>query len=352
MKDNSSPYEGLPNERFWKSGVSAQVPTEVQGIYKRKFEITAEDRIATAGSCFAQHIARQLRLRGYNVIDAEPPPPGLTDADAQRFGYQLYSARFGNIYHTRQLLQMVLEANGEWTPADAVWSNGSRYFDALRPSVEPKGLASADMVRAHRVVHLQRVRAMLQNTDIFVFTLGLTEAWEHRDSGTVYPTAPGTIAGSYDPATHQFKNFGHAEIYGDFLKFRALLKAINPKARFILTVSPVPLTATATDQHILSATTYSKSVLRAVAGQLFDECADVDYFPSYELIATPFSRGMFYQPNLRNVTQAGVDNVMRVFFAEHKNLSQQASRESQSSAPVMSKDDVICEEVLLEAFGK
>jgi hypothetical protein len=150
-----------------------------------------------------------------------------------------------------------------------------------------------------------------------VFTFGLTEGWVHRESGTAYPTAPGTIAGSFDADVYAFKNFTSAEILEDFIKFRALVKEHNPNLRFILTVSPVPLTATASDDHVLVATTYSKSVLRAVAGELYSQFSDVDYFPSYEMIASPFSRAAFYEANLRSVSEEGVEAVMRVFFQEH-----------------------------------
>lgn len=349
MSKQLSPYTGLPPDRFWKSGVSEQVPTEVKDIYRKKFAIKATDRVVTAGSCFAQHISRQLKLRGFNVQNVEPAPPGMTVADANQFGYGLYSARYGNIYHVRQLLQLALEAAGENRPADAVWEKDGRYYDALRPSVEPEGHASADEVRRHRQDHLARVRKLFGNVDVFVFTFGLTEAWVHQESGTVYPVAPGTIAGSYDPAVHAFRNFGFNDIHSDFVQFRALLRRIHPQVRFLVTVSPVPLTATATPHHVLAATTYSKSVLRAVAGQLADEFDDVDYFPSYELIATPFSRAMFYHPNLRSVTQAGVENAMRVFFSEHGSAGSApvAGRPAEGSA-----EDVICEEVLLEAFQK
>ena len=95
------------------------------------------------------------------------------------------------------------------------------------------------------------------------------------------------------------------------------MQAYNPDLRFLVTVSPVPLTATATDEHVLVATTYSKSVLRSVAGALAMEFADIDYVPSYEIIASPWSKGAFYESNLRTVTAEGVSSVMRVFFAEH-----------------------------------
>src|ERR1700721_1207571 len=105
----ASPYEDLPPNRFWKTGVSAQHPLTVEDLYRRKFDIHRTDRIATAGSCFAQHIARHLRAKGYAVIDAEPAPSVLPDAMAQQFGYRMYSGRYGNIYTARQLLQLLLE---------------------------------------------------------------------------------------------------------------------------------------------------------------------------------------------------------------------------------------------------
>jgi hypothetical protein len=84
--------------------------------------------------------------------------------------------------------------------------------------------------------------------------------------------------------------------------------------RFLLTVSPVPLTATAGGQHVITATTQSKSVLRAVAGEMAATHDFVDYFPSYEIITSPVFGGRFYAPNRRSVEPAGVDHVMRCFF--------------------------------------
>lgn len=219
----------------------------------------------------------------------------------------------------------------------------------MRPSVEPQGLDSPEEVAAHREQHLQAVRRMFEQMDLFIFTLGLTEGWVHTETGEAYPTAPGTIAGSYDPAVFTFKNFRASEIRADFEAFRDLIKRHNPDVRFLLTVSPVPLTATATNSHVLAATTYSKSVLRAVAGELSEDHDDIDYFPSYEIIASPFSRGFFYSPNLRSVEPQGVNSVMRVFFDQHPPVQIHAPA---AAAKVEDEDDdVRCEEALLEAFA-
>jgi hypothetical protein len=342
------PYRDGRKTRFWKTGASETDPSTITDLYKPKFRVTRDIRIATAGSCFAQHIGRRLRNRNFNVLDYEPKPEAISDKIAAEYGYGIYSARYGNIYLVRQLLQLAKEALGKDTRSDILWTKDGKFYDALRPGVEPEGLSSADEMLAHRAHHLKAVQKILHDAEIFIFTLGLTEGWLHR-SGTVYPTAPGTVAGSYDPTVHTFKNFTFQEILDDFLAFRELARSINPGIRFLLTVSPVPLTATATNDHVLVATTYSKAVLRAVAGQLCQDYPDIDYFPSYELIATHWSKGQFFEPNLRNVSPEGVHAAMRTFFA-----AQEGGKVVPLKRPRQkrSRDDEVCEEAMLEAFNK
>lgn len=341
----NNPYKGLPRRAFWKTGVQQQRPDTVQDLYTRKFDIAATDRVATAGSCFAQHIAKRMRHSGYSVLDVEPAPRGMSELHKTAFGYGIYSARYGNIYTVRQLLQLVQECRGRFEPANIAWEKNGRWYDALRPGVEPSGHSSAEEVILHRNSHLRQVRGLLKQTDVFVFTFGLTEGWIHSESGTVYPSAPGVMAGSFDPAIYSFKNFNYEEILADFILVRRILQKINPNMRFIITVSPVPLAATASGGHVLVSTVYSKSVLRAVAGTLASRFSDVDYFPSYEIIASSFSGGRFYEEDQRNVRSEGVDSVMKVFFSAHPPLV------AEKSARKASNDDVVCEEALLEAFG-
>jgi GSCFA family len=349
----ASPYRNRPRRSFWRFAVAsgAAVPPD---LYFKRFDITRDHKIAAAGSCFAQHIFSNLVRRGYSVIDTEPRPKSLSADAARSFGYFLYSARYGNIYTARQMLQLAQECFGLFKPADIVWTKGSRFYDAMRPSVEPYGLDSAEEVHAHRADHIRRVREMLTTADVLIFTLGLTETWIHTASGTVYPTAPETLAGQYDPQIHSFKNFSYDEVLQDLVALRQLLKEHNPGLRFFFTVSPVPLAATASDQHALVATMYSKSVLRAAAGALYAQFEDVDYFPSYEIIATPFVGPLFYDSDLREVKPEGVATVMKVFFAAHAEASAETAKappkpECKSQKEI--QEAVVCEEKLLEAFA-
>ena len=269
------PYQDLPARAFWKTGVAAANPLALGDLYEPKFAL-AGARIATAGSCFAQHIGRHLRERGFAFLDVEPAPAGLAPAERPRFGYGLYSARYGNVYSARQLRQLFERAAGSFVPRESVWQRDGRFYDPFRPSIEPDGFATAEAVAASRRAHLGRVAGLLAETDVFCFTFGLTEAWVDRADGAVFPTCPGVIAGDFDEARFAFHDFGYEEVLADVEAFIAIARKANPAMRFLFTVSPVPLTATASGAHVLTATVHAKSVLRAVAGELADRHDFVD----------------------------------------------------------------------------
>lgn len=347
-----SPYTNLPANAFWRSGVANRHPATFPGFYTPKFPIKRRMKIATAGSCFAQHVGRSLRQAGFNVIDTERAPTIIPAALAQNYGFGLYSARYGNLYTVRQLLQLWREATLRIEPALPVWQRDNRFYDAQRPGLEPGGFASAQDVLAHRALHLTAVRAAFSAADVIVFTFGLTETWLHTATGTVYPTCPGTIAGSYDPDIFSFHNCGFAEICKQFARFRDFMMALNPKVRFVVTVSPVPLTATASGQHVEVATAYSKAVLRAACGKLAQDFANVDYFPSYEIITSQKNAARYYNENLREVTPEGVAVAMAAFLAAHGIEGLATTDEPPPPAAPISNDpdSLICEDALLQAF--
>lgn len=348
----ASPYTGLPERAFWRSAVAARAPLDPGDLYVPRFTISRQNKIATAGSCFAQHIGRALRGAAFNVLDCEHAPADLDRDEAEARGYGLFSARYGNIYTARQLLQVLREAEGKVRPSVPVWERNGRFFDAQRPGILPGGQSSEAAVLADRESHLAALRGLFRELDVFVFTFGLTEAWVHRASETVYPTAPGTIAGHHDPSVFAFKNFDVAEVLADFEAFRAALLQINPGVRFLVTVSPVPLTATATGMHVEVATAYSKATLRAVCGMLVARHADIDYFPSYELITSQNARGVYFEPNLRNVSTPGVAAAMKLFMTAHG-----IGAAPQRVGPDPGDDagdehaNTQCEDALLEAFA-
>lgn len=93
----------------------------------------------------------------------------------------------------------------------------------------------------------------------------------------------------------------------------------------------------------------SKSILRAVAGQIATIRGYVDYFPSYELINSPAFGGIFFDPNKRTVSRHGVRFVMDSFFSC---MTGKFGQHTQSKGHPGDASDAICEEELLGAFGK
>jgi len=328
-----TPYDDLPAGSFWRPAVAERAPLQIDQLWTPKFPIAPRDRTVTAGSCFAQHIGRALAARGYSWIDAEPAPAGLPEAERGRHHYGTFSFRTGNIYTTNMLAQWLDWAFGDTPPPEDLWEKDGRFFDPFRPAVEPGGFVSREDALASRAVTLAAIRRAVTQADVFVFTLGLTEAWRHSRSGVEYAICPGTLAGKFRPRFHRFVNHGHDAVLGRMRDALAMLRAQNPALRVLLTVSPVPLTATASGVHVLAATSYSKSVLRAVAGTLAEEDPGTDYFPSYEIITGIPFRSMFHAANLRSVLPEGVDFVMDSFFADQARVFGDA-REGGPGAPL------------------
>ena len=351
----NNPYKSQPPKAFWNSAVSERSLLDMAEMWDPKFNIKNRDAIATYGSCFAQHIGKALQARGYNWLRCEPSVKGMSAENQARYGYELFSSRTGNIYTSSQLYQWT-----EWAldpgkiPAE-IWQENGRFFDPFRPRLEPNGFASEAELRRMQSETCKAFKASVSQAKYLVFTLGLTERWQHKTQGYEYAICPGTAGGTYDSAIHEFSNMGYQDVEENLQKAIVNLRKINPGLRIILTVSPVSLAATATQNHVFVASTHSKSILRAVAGQMALTHDYIDYFPAYEIINTPLSHGTMLKPSLRGVTPFGVHTVMEAFF---KALNTKFGKpEKPAAAPELAGvdpaiiDDLVCEEELLFAFG-
>jgi GSCFA family len=352
MSDETlNPYVSLPSEAFWRTAVAEVAAVEMKGLWSPKWPIGPQTRIATAGSCFAQHFGAALRARQFAWVDAEPAPGPLPPDRQHAYGYGLFSSRTGNIYTARQLLQWLQWSIEPTAAPQEIWAQDGRYFDPFRPSIEPKGFRSREELLASRMTTFRCFIEAVKAADVFVFTLGLTECWRNIDTLCEYPSCPGAIAGEFDPGIHYFHNQTFSEILADMGNVISLLRRLQPELRLILTVSPVPLTATASGRHVLVATSHSKSILRSVAGELEANLSFCDYFPSYEVITAPPFRGMFYAPNLRSVSQFGVDFVMDRFFNALEIRPTENNHPHWEPRAESNLSDPLCDEAALDNFA-
>lgn len=348
------PYQDLPDRQFWRNDPGIAKGSLFDPVSAVTFRIRRSDRVVSAGSCFAEHLGRQLAKAGFSHFITEPAHPMIGEKLARQYGYGLYAARYGNVYTARQLLQLLHRAFGHFAPLAVSWPccNG-RVVDPFRPGIQPQGFVSKAELMLDQRQHFAAIRRAVEEMDVFVFTLGLTEAWEDTRDGAIFPIAPGVSGGVWDAASVRFRNFGLQETAADLEVALAFIRDRNPKVRILLTVSPVPLNATYEDRHVWVSTTVSKAVLRLAAEEMLSRFADIAYFPSYEIITAPHLRGRYFAEDCRSVLPAGVDHVMRLFLAHFGDRSGTASPEERAalveavarqSAQVDAQLDVFCQE--------
>lgn len=325
----SHPYRARPDYQFWRKEPGISVPGAFDPVTGTSFTIAPEDAVVTAGSCFAQHVARFLAASGFNFLVTEKANPVIDPRIAESFNYGLFPARYGNLYTARQLLQLLQRAYGIYRPFCEVWEGPEGgVVDPFRPQIQPGGFISSEELALDREVHFTAVRQAFEEMDVFVFTLGLTESWQDVRDGAVYPLAPGVAGGEYHPEIHRFHNFTVDETVADMQAAIDFIRFRNPNVRMIVTVSPVPLNATAVDRHVFTSTAYSKAVLRVAAEQICESNEVCDYFPSYEIITAPFVRSEYYAKDCREVRNEGVAHVMGTFLKHYANI-----REASEAAP-------------------
>ncbi len=347
------PYTRQPPRARWRATVGAVPRGTVDPTSGTELRIGPATRIASAGSCFAQHVRAQIVRRGFTYLVTEPAPAGMSADDAADRGYGLYSARYANVYSAPQLAQLFERAYGRFEPAEEAWRDGDRYVDPFRPFVEPEGFASLADLRADRERHLAATRRAFEEADVFVFTLGLTETWRSRRDGSVYPVCPGCGVASYDPEAVEFVNLDVAHTAAALTDFLTGLARVNPTVRTILTVSPVPLLATMTARHVVEASTYSKSVLRVAAETVCAANPTADYFPAYEIVTATHRTHEYFAGDGRTVTPAGVNRVMDLFFQTYAGIAAPAAAAVAGASPA--RDAVVCDEetalAILDAPG-
>jgi GSCFA family len=309
------PYKTLPAHCFWRDAAAGRPPEAVDPVVRAKFKIDPRDKVATAGSDFAQHIARRLESSGYHHLVTETAPPHAAEAEAARLGYGVYTARYGDIHTSRQFLQLLLRAYGALVPDELAWSDETdRFIDPFRPHVQPGGFDNFEELEADRAHHFACVRRAVETMHILIVTLSQTETWVSRDDGAAFPICPGVAGGEFDEAHYLFANLTVADVVADLETAIWFIRTKNRDAKLILTVSPIPPDATAINRSVLVSTAYSKSVLRVAAEQVSEAYPHVAYFPAYEILTGPQARGRYYDEDFRDLTAEGVEHVTQLFM--------------------------------------
>lgn len=267
-----------------------------------KFKLPSAGNFFTIGSCFARNIEHALRNAGISVLSNVPSLPGEyyeIGGDA-RTGYQ-------NVYTPGSVFEAVKLCNDPNSYHSIVGSN-DKYFDLLTSGLLPLELDKAKSIRDGLATAYKRI----PDSDVLIITLGYNESWVYIPTLSFINRTPSHVSLRRNIDDFQFSCLNYSETFDLLSQSLNLIHDIAPKCKVILTVSPVPLSATFTQHSVVVANQLSKATLRCAASALADSFDFVDYFPSYEIIMNSERSKTFLEDGI-HVRSEPVANVIKQF---------------------------------------
>jgi len=162
-----------------------------------------------------------------------------------------------------------------------------------------------------------RAAAEDENCRVVIITLGLVEVWRDIEADIVINTTPSPEALAAYPGRYEFRVSSFNENMVNLEETHALLQRFgHPDQRIIVTVSPVPLMATFTQQDVVVANSYSKALLRTAAQEWAAAHPNINYFPSYEMVMNS-ARDAAWLEDLRHVQGRLVNHIMDSFLKHY-----------------------------------
>jgi hypothetical protein len=279
---------GTDVNRFWEDSRRGTLLTA-----RRTPIVKRNARVFTMGSCFAYEIRKALTRLQFEVF---PKWYDVKFNPATQIAGKLPREDNVEHYDTFVLLQEVRDAlenttlserdflQLKGTPAGARLGSETIWQDPHRKMVYGTSFEAVYDVNRQ---YTAQVRRGLEEAEVLVFTLGLIECWRNPVNGRFFCRPPGT--GYNGGIGRELAEFHLSTFEENIANVRALLDLILPRfpnKKVVFSVSPVALDATHTSEDIVTANTYSKAVLRAVAGQIMTEYKStgrVFYMPSFEI---------------------------------------------------------------------
>ncbi len=258
--------------------------------------LTKDTRVSVIGSCFAVNFKHWLIEHGYNFCQFEDGPFA-----------SMGSLRTGPLFNTGSICQLAEWAFHGFDAADRSWTIGGRLCDPYRKSLSWP--TEADM-HAERAAHFAATRSMIEQSEVLIVTLGLSEVWRNREDKRCYYLIP--PAEILDERYHEHALLTVDECVEHLERFYAILQARNPSLRLVVTLSPVPLLATYFDRHAVVSDAVSKATLRTALHWFCGRHPEVVYFPSYEM-ATRTPDWPYAEDNRHVHPGPVVSRIMRAF---------------------------------------
>lgn len=281
------------------------------------------DSVFTIGSCFALEVRRALTAHGFETY---PNYVGVPWDRASEMFDKIPERVMPAHYDTFTMRQ-------EFEAALGLWKDRDRGYWTVQDAPINKMLKSAEVIQdpyrkltyaatRDRLVSLSdritaAVREGLDKSRVVVITLGLTEVWQHAETAKYICRPPGTGYGGGNGLA-KFRLSTFMENYENVKVMLDLLFGTYADRHVVLSVSPVRLERTFSKVDVGTANIESKSILRAVAGQITREYPDkVTYYPSYEMamagLGAITGSGTVFEEDGRHVQPSFVEMVTKNF---------------------------------------
>ncbi len=256
---------------------------EVWPVITPSFELPPGGKIFTIGSCFARNIEEHLQRLGFEI------PMLKFQVPAEEWGARANGIL--NKYTPPAIFQEI-----EWTRKIMVRDGVVRESDCQDFRFDCDGdfcvdtnLGGFNLVSRHRYFErrcqIYEVFKELFTADCVVITLGLIEAWLDREKGVYIQEAPIGKIFAKQAQRFAFEALSYEQCRDYIQRSVDIVRDVNKHAKILITTSPVPLSRTFTTDDVITANSHSKSVLRAVAGDIAAANVAMDYFPSYESVS-------------------------------------------------------------------
>jgi hypothetical protein len=269
------------------------------------FKIKRGSSVFTIGSCFARHIEKSLKNNGFSVPAFEYRVP-----ESELQGNTKMQAGFLNKYTTQSMLNEVDFAFGNSDGQEYLVETSSGFIDSQCHTDKPVPLERALERRAEiRELYSSAIR----NSELVIITLGLIEAWWDEKNQVYLNETPSPIIVKSNKNRFFFQRLS---VEKNIECVNKLIEKIKSEGRedqkILITVSPIPIQRTFTQDDVVTANTYSKSVLRVAAQQAVERFESIDYYPSYESISNT-TPDVSWEDDLIHVRQEAVnENVERM----------------------------------------
>jgi len=249
------------------------------GVPAPSFRLLPGACVFTVGSCFARTIEEALHDRGFVIpmLDFGVPKeeyPFRPNGILNRYTVSTIDQTFAWAESIQCGLPFAQATEPFLLPADS----GIIDIDLAAFAPVSEGRAWA---RRKEMLAVWR-RAF--EADVVVLTLGQHETWLFEDRGLVWGNTPGRRECAPYWSRTRFLQLPFNELLATVVRTMERIRRYNPRADFLITVSPVPAERYFNGQDALTSYWSSKSLLRSVAAAVCEKVERTDYFPAFELV--------------------------------------------------------------------